>query len=43
MEGNLHAGIVLAVVMLTVCMGVFFLVKRLVQPVLERRSPVSLF
>jgi molybdate transport system permease protein len=35
MQSNLHAGIVLSVVMLTVCLGVFALVKRLLLPVAQ--------
>ena len=35
MNENLHAGIVLAVVMLTVCLAVFLLARRLLQPVME--------
>jgi molybdate transport system permease protein len=35
MNENLHAGIVLAVVMLTVCLVVFFVARRLLQPTLD--------
>jgi molybdate transport system permease protein len=35
MNENLHAGIVLAVVMLTVCLVVFVVARRLLQPTLE--------
>jgi molybdate transport system permease protein len=35
MNENLHAGIVLAVVMLTVCLLVFVVARRLLQPTLD--------